>query len=151
MCSARCRGIHGKGLGPAGLNPANASSPIYLNGLAAPRVSPAAPYRTLPRPRSGKRKSSSSPAHICAFLEREPVLTRAWRSRPVGFLEGCDVQLHHPQERIRHPLRPGRVLVAHQLIQDGGNDLPTQTEPVDEPAAGLRLASSLEQGVPVAV
>ena len=29
--------------------------------------------------------------------------------------------------------------------------MPTQTEPVDEPAAGLRLASSLEQGIPVAI
>jgi len=29
--------------------------------------------------------------------------------------------------------------------------LPAETEPVDEPAAGLRLASSLEQGIPVAI
>src|SRR5437773_6930845 len=51
------------------------------------------------------------------------------------------------QERVRHSLGPGRVLIAHQLVQDGGNDLPADTEPFDEPAEGLRLASSLEQCV----
>src|SRR5438105_5956724 len=74
-----------------------------------------------------------------------------WRLRPVRRLEGCDVQLHQLQQRIRHPLRPGTVLVAYQLVQDGGNDLPAEPEPVDEPAAGLRLAASLEQGIPVAI
>jgi len=44
-------------------------------------------------------------------------------SRPVRLLEGRDVELDHLQHRVRHPLGPNRVLVAHHLVQDRGHDL----------------------------
>jgi hypothetical protein len=73
------------------------------------------------------------------------------RSRTVGLLERRDVELDRLQECVRDPLRSSGVLVAHHLAQHGGDDLPPETEPVDEPAAALCLAPSLEERVPVAV
>src|SRR5690606_10484030 len=55
------------------------------------------------------------------------------------------------QRRIGDALGADRVRVAHEFVQRGRHDLPAQAEPVDEPAARLRLSAALEQRVPVAV
>src|SRR5207237_7371933 len=63
----------------------------------------------------GTARQGTTSTHVSRRLDRAPaggspsdvvlsahsILRRGWRSRPVGLLEGCDVQLHHPQERIR--------------------------------------------------
>jgi len=72
-------------------------------------------------------------------------------SRTGGLLEGCDVELDHLQHRVGDPLRASRVVVSHPLVHAGGNDLPPETESIDEPTARLGLASPLEERVPVAV
>src|SRR5437588_11598677 len=85
-------------------------------------------------------------------------LLRIFRTRPdaafstsIGFFERRDVELDHLQHRIGDSLRAGRILVAHHLLEHRGNDLPPKPESVDEPSAGLRLAPTLEQRLPVAV
>src|SRR6266545_1746864 len=72
-------------------------------------------------------------------------------SRPVRLFERRNVELHHLEHGVGHLLGARSVLVAHHLLEDRRNDLPPHPEPIDEPAARLRLAAPFEEGVPVAV
>jgi hypothetical protein len=64
--------------------------------------------------------------------------------RTVGLFQRGNIELHHLQQRIGDPLRPSRVALVHHLVQQGGHDLPSQAEPVDQPPARLRLAAAVE-------
>ena len=84
--------------------------------------------------------SASAASERSHFPEVSP-----WRELRSGFavrlLQLRDVELDHLEHRVRHPLRADRILVSHHLHQHRRNDLPPQTEAIDQPAAGLRLPS----------
>ncbi|EHK79268.1 hypothetical protein SM0020_04625 [Sinorhizobium meliloti CCNWSX0020] len=66
-------------------------------------------------------------------------------------LECGDIELHHGKHGFRHALRSFAVRIRDHLAEDAGNDLPGKAPAVLQPAAVLRLAAIVEEGLPDAV
>ena len=62
-----------------------------------------------------------------------------------GALERSDVELLHLVQRVNHAIQLRVVLALHHLAEHLGDDLPRDTEAIDDPAAVLLLAAAVEK------